>query len=66
MNIQEFSHQFAREDGPSAQSPLLRSLRTLSAMQMDWLRDWSRVVKSDWGIWTGFDPGECAERAELG
>jgi hypothetical protein len=65
MNMQEFSHLMAREDGPSLQSPLLRALRTLSTMEMDWLRDLGRVVKSDWGIWTGFDPGDCAERTEL-
>ena len=65
MNIQEFSHQLGREDDPSSRSPLLRALRTLSAMEMDWLRDLGRVVKSDWGVWTGFDPGECTERADL-
>lgn len=64
MNMHEFSHQLAREEHPSPHAQLLRALRTLSCLEMDRLRDWSRILKSDWGIWTGFDPGECAERTE--
>ena len=52
MNIQEFSHQLAQEERPSPHAPLLRALRTLSAFEMDWLRDWSRIIKADWGVWT--------------
>lgn len=61
MNIEEFSHQMAREDQPSE---LMRALRTLSLLEMDWLRDLGRIIKSDWGIWTEFKPGAGAERAE--
>lgn len=61
MNIQEFSHRLAREDHPSE---LMRALRTLSLLEMDWLRDLGRIIKSDWGIWTDFEPGAGAERAE--
>jgi len=52
MNIQEFSHQWAREERPSSHSPLLRALRALSCLEMDRLRDWSRIIEADWGVWT--------------
>lgn len=61
MNIQEFSHQLARQDHPSPHPQLLRALRTLSTFEMDWLRDWSRILKADWGVWTDCE-AESVER----
>lgn len=64
MNMQEFSHRLRREEHPSPQSQLFRALRSLSDFDLDRLRDLGRTVKADWGIWTDFEPGVHAERAE--
>lgn len=55
MNIQEFSHQMAREEHPS---PLLRALRTLRGAEVERLR----LLGGDWGsVWTEIEPRDCAE-----
>ena len=58
MNIQEFSHQMAREEHPS---PLLRALRTLRGQEMERLRLWRRLG-GDWGVWTGGEPKDHADQ----
>lgn len=60
MNIQEFSHQLAREERPSE---LLRALRTLRGENVERLRLWRRVGGGDWGVWTGGEPDDCAGQA---
>ena len=63
MNIQEFSHQMAREEHPS---PLLRALRALCGQDLDRLRLPGRIGDGDWGsVWTGGEPGECMEKPAL-
>ena len=58
MNIQEFSHQLAREEPPSE---WLRALRALRGEDMERLRLLQRVGEH-WGVWTN---GEPPDRAEL-
>ena len=62
MNIQEFSHQMAREE---PRSPLLRALRTLRDQDLDSLRLWRRMGGDYWGVWTGGEPQDCAEPTAL-
>lgn len=59
MNIQEFSHQMAREDHPSE---LIRALRSLRGLDVDRLRRlWPGDAK--WGVWTGGgEPQNCAKQ----
>ena len=50
MNIQEFSHQMAREDHPLSPSQLFRALRRLRVQDMGFLGDWKRI-NGNWGVW---------------